>query len=238
MDWFSIKICLRTVPWKDGKNARDSFAFKWADEIRETTLREIEWSPSRTGLINPVAIFKTGGTGRNHGVQSQCPQHQYYGRAGTSNRRYHSVYAGRIWIIPQIAENLTRSSERHSESLSGLWRSETKISEVDGEARRPWSAPIRQAKQIKAFALFVSRDAMNLDGMSEATLEKFIACGFIKDFDDLFHLDRYEEQIKEMDGFGEKSYQKFMQSVEAPTTTLPKLIYSLGIPGIGLANAK
>ena len=255
MDFFAEKIAQNEFP-SDGlvliyediaygqslgrtaKFPRDSFAFKWADEIRETTLREIEWSPSRTGLINPVAIFDPveleGTTVSRASVHNISIMEELELGIGDTIQ----VYKANM-IIPQIAENLTRSGVKDIPKVCPVCGGATKISEVNDTKTLVCTNPECQAKQIKAFALFVSRDAMNLDGMSEATLEKFIACGFIKDFDDLFHLDRYEEQIKEMDGFGEKSYQKIMQSVEAARqTTLPKLIYSLGIPGIGLANAR
>ena len=255
MDFFAEKIAQNEFP-SDGlvliyediaygqslgrtaKFPRDSFAFKWADEIRETTLREIEWSPSRTGLINPVAIFDPveleGTTVSRASVHNISIMEELELGIGDAIQ----VYKANM-IIPQIAENLTRSGVKDIPKVCPVCGGATKISVANDTKTLVCTNPDCQAKQIKSFALFVSRDAMNLDGMSEATLEKFIGCGFIKDFDDLFHLDRYEEQIKEMEGFGEKSYQKIIQSVEAARqTTLPKLIYSLGIPGIGLANAR
>ena len=142
-------------------------------------------------------------------------------------------------IIPQIARNLTRSGVRDIPRVCPVCGGETEIRQ-EGSARMLYCTnPRCQAKQIKAYALFVSRDAMNIEGLSEATLEKFIARGFIQTYDDLFHLDRHREEIQEMEGFGEKSYQNLMESVErARQTTLPRLLYSLGIPGIGVANAR
>ena len=223
---------------RTAKFPRDSFAFKWADEVRETTLKEIEWSPSRTGLINPVAIFEPveleGTTVSRASVHNISIMEELELGVGDTIQ----VYKANM-IIPQIAENLTRSGTcqipEHCPVCGGI----TRISMVNDTRMLYCTNPQCQAKQVKSFALFVSRDAMNIEGLSEATLEKFIDCGFVKDFTDIFHLDRYEEEIKEMEGFGEKSYVNLLKSVEnARKTTLPKLLYSLGIANIGLANAK
>ena len=220
------------------KFPRDSFAFKWADEIRETTLREIEWSPSRTGLINPVAIFDSveleGTTVSRASVHNISIMEELELGIGDTIQ----VYKANM-IIPQIAENLTRSGVKDIPENCPVCKEKTEIKKVNNAKALYCTNPECQAKRIKSFALFVSRDALNIDGMSEATLEKFILEGFIKEYADVFHLDRYEEEIKEMEGFGEKSYNKLQTSVEkARTTTLPKVIYSLGIANIGLANAK
>lgn len=223
---------------RTAKFPRDSFAFKWADEVRETTLKEIEWSPSRTGLINPVAVFEPveleGTTVSRASVHNISIMEELELGVGDTIQ----VYKANM-IIPQIAENLTRSGTcqipEHCPVCGGI----TRISMVNDTRMLYCTNPQCQAKQVKSFALFVSRDAMNIEGLSEATLEKFIDCGFVKDFTDIFHLDRYEEEIKEMEGFGEKSYVNLLKSVEnARKTTLPKLLYSLGIANIGLANAK
>ncbi len=220
------------------KFPRDSFAFKWADEIRETTLREIEWSPSRTGLINPVAIFDSveleGTTlSRASAHNISIMEDLELGIGDTI-----PVYTANM-IIPQIAENLTRSGVQDIPDVCPVCREKTEIRKVNNAKALYCTNPECQAKRIKSFALFASRDALNIDGMSEATLEKFILEGFIKEYADIFHMDRYEEKIKSMEGFGEKSYNKLQASVEkARTTTLPKVIYSLGIANIGLANAK
>ena len=220
------------------KFPRDSFAFKWADEIRETTLSEIEWSPSRTGLINPVAIFEPveleGTTVSRASVHNISIMEELELGIGDTIR----VYKANM-IIPQIAENVTRSGVRDIPKHCPVCGGETEVRQVNNAKSLYCTNPECQAKHIKSFALFVSRDALNIDGMSEATLEKFIMNGFIKDYADIFHLDRYEEEIKSMEGFGEKSYQKLRAGIEkARTTTLPRLIYSLGIANIGLANAK
>lgn len=220
------------------KFPRDSFAFKWADEIRETTLSEIEWSPSRTGLINPVAIFEPveleGTTVSRASVHNISIMEELELGVGDTIQ----VYKANM-IIPQIAENLTRSGVKNIPNHCPVCGGDTEIRQVNNAKSLYCTNPECQAKHVKSFALFVSRDALNIDGMSEATLEKFIMNGFVKDYADIFHLDRFEEAIKQMEGFGEKSYQKLQASIEkARTTTLPKLIYSLGITNIGLANAK
>lgn len=220
------------------KFPRDSFAFKWADEIRETTLREIEWSPSRTGLINPVAIFDPveleGTTVSRASVHNLSIMEELELGIGDTIQ----VYKANM-IIPQIAENLTRSGMAPVPECCPACGGETEIRQVSDTKTLYCTNPDCGAKHIKAFSLFVSRDAMNIDGLSEATLEKFITRGFIRHFSDIFHLERYGEEIRSMEGFGEKSYKNLQDSIEkARTTTLPKLIYGLGIANIGLSNAK
>ncbi|MFR0666715.1 MAG: NAD-dependent DNA ligase LigA [Faecalimonas umbilicata] len=220
------------------KFPRDSFAFKWADEIRETTLREIEWSPSRTGLINPVAIFDPveleGTTVSRASVHNLSIMEELELGIGDTIQ----VYKANM-IIPQIAENLTRSGMAPVPECCPACGGETEIRQVSDTKTLYCTNPDCGAKHIKAFSLFVSRDALNIDGLSEATLEKFITRGFIRHFSDIFHLERYGEEIRSMEGFGEKSYKNLQDSIEkARTTTLPKLIYGLGIANIGLSNAK
>mgnify|MGYP000018326883 CR=1 FL=1 len=223
---------------RTAKFPRDSFAFKWADEIRETHLLEIEWSPSRTGLINPVAIFEPveleGTTVSRASVHNLSIMEELHLGIGDTIE----VYKANM-IIPQIAENLTRSGVKDIPERCPVCQGETKIRQVGNAKALYCMNPECQAKHVKAFALFVSRDALNIEGLSEATLEKFISRGYIHTFADIFHLDRYKDEIQGMEGFGEKSYRKLIESVEkARTTTLPRVVYSLGIAGIGLANAK
>ncbi|HIZ82738.1 MAG TPA: NAD-dependent DNA ligase LigA [Candidatus Mediterraneibacter pullistercoris] len=220
------------------KFPRDSFAFKWADEIRETTLNRIEWSPSRTGLINPVAVFEPveleGTTVSRASVHNISIMEEL--ELGAGDRI--TVYKANM-IIPQIAENLTRSGVRDIPEECPVCGGKTRIDMENGTKTLCCTNPKCQAKHIKSFTLFVSRDAMNIEGLSEATLEKFIMNGYVRDFTDLFHLDRYAEEIMQMDGFGEKSYENLQNSIRnSRTTTLPRLVYSLGIPNIGIANAK
>ena len=223
---------------RTAKFPRDSFAFKWQDEIRETVLREIEWSPSRTGLINPVAIFDPveleGTTVSRASVHNISIMEEL--ELGIGDRI--EVYKANM-IIPQIAENLTRSGVKDIPCKCPVCQGETKIRQVGNAKALYCMNPECQAKHVKSFALFVSRDALNIEGLSEATLEKFISRGYIHTFADIFHLDQYKEEIQKMEGFGEKSYKKLTESIEkSRTTTLPRVIYSLGIAGIGLANAK
>ncbi len=223
---------------RTAKFPRDSFAFKWQDEIRETVLREIEWSPSRTGLINPVAIFDPveleGTTVSRASVHNISIMEEL--ELGIGDRI--EVYKANM-IIPQIAENLTRSGVKDIPCKCPVCQGETKIRQVGNAKALYCMNPECQAKHVKSFALFVSRDALNIEGLSEATLEKFISRGYIHTFADIFHLAQYKEEIQKVEGFGEKSYKKLTESIEkARTTTLPRVIYSLGIAGIGLANAK
>lgn len=223
---------------RTSKFPRDSFAFKWADETSKTVLREIEWSPSRTGLINPVAIFDPveleGTTVSRASVHNISIMEELELGIGDQIE----VYKANM-IIPQIAENLTRSGVKDIPKVCPVCGGATEIRSISNAKALYCTNPECQAKQLKSYALFVSRDALNIDGLSEATLEKFIARGFIHDFADLFHLEQHQEEICEMDGFGEKSYNNLIASVEkARETTLPRLIYGLGIANIGLANAK
>lgn len=220
------------------KFPRDSIAFKWADEIKETKLLEIEWSPSRTGLINPVAIFEAvelEGTSVSRASVHNISilKNLELGIGDTIE-----VYKANM-IIPQIANNLTRSGACPIPQSCPVCGENTSIRKMNEVEALYCENPDCQAKKIKAFTLFVSRDALNIDGLSEATLEKFIARGFIKEFADIFHLDQYKAEIIEMEGFGQKSYDNLMVSIKnARNTTLPRLIYSLGILNIGLSNAK
>lgn len=223
---------------RTSKFPRDSFAFKWADETRETILKEIEWSPSRTGLINPIAIFEPveleGTTVSRASVHNISVMEELELGVGDTIE----VYKANM-IIPQIAANRTRSGVRDIPSVCPVCGGSTEVRQISNAKALYCINPKCQVKQMKSYALFVSRDALNIEGLSEATLEKFIAKGFIHDYADIFHLDRYRQEIQSMEGFGEKSYQNLIDSVEkARVTTLPRVIYSLGISNIGLANAK
>ena len=223
---------------RTAKFPRDAIAFKWADEIRETVLKEIEWSPSRTGLINPVAIFEPveleGTTVSRASVHNISILKGL--KLGIGDKI--TVYKANM-IIPQIAENLTGSDSIEIPSACPVCGGDTEVRAVNEVQSLYCTNADCDAKKIKSFTLFVSRDAMNIDGLSEATLEKFIAKGFIHQYQDMFHLDRYKDEIVAMEGFGEKSYKKLIDGIEkSRDVELPKLIYSLGIANIGLANAK
>ena len=223
---------------RTAKFPRDSIAFKWADEIQETTLSYIEWSASRTGLINPVAVFEPveleGTTVSRASVHNISIMEGL--ELGAGDRI--TVYKANM-IIPQIADDLTRSGVRDIPKICPVCGGKTEIRSLNDVKSLYCTNPDCQAKKIKSFDLFVSRDALNIDGLSEMTLEKFIAAGFIHEFDDMFHLDRHRDAIVTMEGFGEKSYENLIAAAKtASHTTLPRLIFGLGIAGIGLANAK
>lgn len=223
---------------RTAKFPRNAIAFKWADEIRETTLKEIEWSPSRTGLINPVAIFEPveleGTTVSRASVHNISVMEGLELGIGDTIE----VYKANM-IIPQIAENKTRSGMVEIPKMCPTCGGTTQVRQIADAKALYCTNPECQAKKIKSFTLFVSRDAMNMEGLSEATLEKFIAKGFIHEFADMFRLERFADEIKEMEGFGEKSCKNLLASVEkARNATLPRLIYGLGIQNIGIANAK
>ena len=255
MDWFAEHIEKNEYP-SDGlvalyddiaygeslgrtaKFPRNSMAFKWADEIRETTLKEIEWSPYRTGLINPVAIFEPveleGTTVSRASVHNISIMRGLELGVGDTIE----VYKANM-IIPQIAENKTRSGVRNIPEVCPVCGGVTEIRKTNDVESLYCTNPECQAKKIKSFTLFVSRDALNIEGLSEASLEKFIGRGFIHEFADIFKLSSHKAEIVEMEGFGEKSYENLMTGIErARTTTLARVIYSLGIPNIGLSGAK
>ncbi|MCC8044567.1 MAG: NAD-dependent DNA ligase LigA [Clostridiales bacterium] len=239
---------------RTAKFPRDSIAFKWKDETRETILTGIEWSPSRTGLINPVALFEPveleGSTVSRASVHNLSIVKSM--QLGIGDRIV--VYKANM-IIPQIAENLTRSGNLEIPAICPACGGPTQIRRMgQRDAKGDEGAPSAQgeavetlycvnedcsAKKIKLYTLFVSRDALNIEGLSEATLEKLIGRGFLHSFADIFHLSDFRDEIVEMEGFGEKSCDNLTRNIEkARTTTLPRLLYGLGIPNIGVANAK
>lgn len=223
---------------RTAKFPRDAIAFKWQDETAETVLLEIEWSASRTGLINPVAIFEPveleGTTVSRASVHNISVLRNL--KLGIGDRI--RVYKANM-IIPQIAENLTGSNSLVIPDQCPVCGGGTKIEELNGVQTLYCINPECDAKKVKAFTHFAGRDAMNIEGLSEATLEKFLNHGFLHEFADLYHLDRYRDEIVSMEGFGEKSYENLLKSIEASRqTTLPRVIYGLGILNIGLANAK
>ena len=220
------------------KFPRNALAFKWEDEEEKTILREVEWSPSRTGLINPVAIFdpvELEGT-----VVSRASLHNisYLEDLKLGIGDEITVYKANM-IIPQIGENLTKSGKLPIPEHCPACHEETKIVQ-DKEAKMLYCEnPHCPAKRIKQFALFVSRDALNIEGLSEMTLEKFIGKGFIQELPDLFSLEEHKEEIIAMEGFGQKSCDKLIENAEkARETSLARLLYGLGIGGIGASNAR
>lgn len=255
VEWFAQHIAENPIP-SDGlvliyddieyglslgttaKFPRDSIAFKWKDEIKETTLKEIEWSASRTGLINPVAIFEPveleGTTVSRASVHNISVMRELALGIGDKIK----VYKANM-IIPQIAENITKSNNVEIPDSCPVCGGKTTVKEENGVKTLNCVNPECLAKHIKQLTLFVSRDAMNIEGLSEATIEKFVAEGMIKELADVFRLERFRERIVEMEGFGEKSFENLIASVnKARNTTPERLLYGLGIPGIGKANAR
>lgn len=223
---------------RTAKFPRDSIAFKWSDELQETTLREIEWSPSRTGLINPIAVFDPveleGTSVSRASVHNVSIVNSL--RLGIGDKI--TVYKANM-IIPQISENLTGSGPDSPPAFCPVCGAPTEIHDENGVKTLHCTGRLCPARQIKSFDLFVSRDALNIDGLSEATLEKFIDAGFIKTLPDIFDLAGHMLEIIVMDGFGEKSYMNLVSSIDKARKTTPaRLIYGLGIAGIGAANAK
>ena len=220
------------------KFPRDSIAFKWADQQEETTLREIEWSASRTGLINPVAIFDPveleGTTVSRASVHNISVMEELKLGIGDTIR----VYKANM-IIPQIAEDITASNNIDIPTACPVCGGQAIIRDDSGVRTLFCTNPECPAKQIKSFSLFVSRDAMNIDGLSEATIEKLIGRGLIREFADIFRIREFRDAIVDMEGFGDRSFENMVASVEKSEDTKPeRLLYALGIPGIGVANAK
>ncbi len=220
------------------KFPRNSIAFKWADEMRETTLTAVEWSASRTGLINPIAVFEPveleGTTVRRASVHNVSIVREL--RLGIGDRI--TVYKANM-IIPQIAENLTRSGTLEIPAECPVCGGKTRIKRENDTEVLLCLNPDCAAKKIKSFSLFVSRSAMNIDGLSEMTLEKLIAAGLIHEYADIYHLGEHRDVIEEMEGMGKRSCDKLLEAIEkSRETTLPRVLGAVGIPGIGVSNAR
>lgn len=220
------------------KFPRNAMAFKWSDERQTTKLKYIEWSPSRTGLINPVAVFEPveleGTTVSRASLHNVSIFEELMLGVGDEI----SVYKANM-IIPQVYENLTKSNTEKVPKICPACGEDTTIKKDNESKVLLCTNPDCQVKHIKQYALMASRDALNIDGLSESTLEKFLSKGFIKSDSDLFHLDKFKDEIINMDGFGKRSYEKLIAALdEAKNTTVSRFLYSLGIAGIGSANAK
>ena len=220
------------------KFPKDAIAFKWRDEIKNTKLLDVEWSASRTGLINPIAVFEPveleGTTVSRASVHNISILKELKLGIGDEIR----VYKANM-IIPQIAENLTASNNLEIPKACPVCGGATKLNDEKGVLTLYCTNPLCPAKQIKSFAHFAARDAMNIEGMSEATIEKFIAQGYIKELADFFNLPTFREEIVNLEGFGQKSYDNLIQAIDRARKTTPaRLLYGLGISGVGLANAK
>ena len=220
------------------KFPRNAMAFKWSDERQTTKLKYIEWSPSRTGLINPVAVFEPveleGTTVSRASLHNVSIFEELMLGVGDEI----SVYKANM-IIPQVYENFTKSNTEKVPKICPACGKDTTIKKDNESKVLLCTNPDCQVKHIKQYALMASRDALNIDGLSESTLEKFLSKGFIKSDSDLFHLDKFKDEIINMDGFGKRSYEKLIAALdEAKNTTVSRFLYSLGIAGIGSANAK
>lgn len=219
------------------KFPRDAMAFKWRDQQAETVLREIEWSPSRTGLLNPVAIFDPveleGTTVSRASVHNINIVESL--KLGIGDRI--TVYKANM-IIPQISANLTQSGNFRIPETCPVCGGETKVQSDSGTKVLVCTNPDCLAKQVKRFSLFVSRDAMNIEGLSEQTLLKLIGMGCIRSYPDIFTLESHREEIMEMEGFGQKSCDNLLASIERARNTTPaRVLTALGIPGVGVTMA-
>lgn len=255
VDWFAQAVAKNDLPsdglvltfddiaYGDGlgttaKFPRDSIAFKWRDEIKETKLLEIEWSASRTGLINPIAIFEPVELEGTTVTRASLHNLSIMEGLELGMGDLISVYKANM-IIPQVSENLTRSGMAEIPHHCPVCQSETRVKEENDVKSLYCPNEDCLAKHVKSFTHFVSRDAIGIDGLSEATVEKFIAKGFIGEYSDIFHIHNHREEIVTMEGFGEKSYENLIKAIEKARQTTPvRLLYSLGIPNIGLSNAK
>ena len=253
--WFSEKISSNEFP-TDGlvlsyedvaygkslgttaKFPRDSIAFKWRDEEAETILRDIEWSPSRTGLINPVAIFDTVSLEGTDVSRASLHNITYVKDMELGIGDHIKVYKANM-IIPQLSENMTRSGKVHIPTMCPACGGLTEIRNENGTETLNCTNPDCPAKHVKLFSLFVSRNAMNIDGMSEATIERFIGCGILHSLSDIYKLSEHRDVITGLEGFGEKSYDNLMKAIEkSRKADMAGFLYGLGIPGFGVANAK
>ena len=220
------------------KHPRDALAFKWQDEEAETDLLDIEWSASRTGLINPIALFRPveleGTTVSRASVHNVSMLEEL--ALGTGDRIV--VYKANM-IIPQISNNLTRSGTEKPPGLCPVCGTVTELHDADGVKTLHCVNEDCPAKKIKAFSHFVSRPCMNIEGLSEQSLEKFIAAGLLHELADIFRIAEHKDEIVNMDGFGEKSFEKLKAAIDkARETTADRLLTALGLPEVGAATAK
>ncbi len=220
------------------KFPRDSIAFKWRDELSETTLLEVSWNTSRTGLINPVAVFEPveleGTTVRNASLHNLSILEELELGIGDTI----TVYKANM-IIPQVADNLTRSNQIDIPKSCPVCGSDTEIVTNITVKSLYCSNPNCRAQLVHSLTHYCCRDACNIENLSEATIEKFVDQGFIEDFSDIYKLPDHEEAILELEGFGRRSYDRLMESIEkSKTLPLFRLIYALGIHHVGLSNAK
>lgn len=223
---------------RTAKFPRDSIAFKWQDEQARTTLRYIEWNTSRTGLINPVAVFEPVELEGTNVSRASVHNLSIVEELGLTPGDEIMVYKANM-IIPQISENITHTGRISYPEKCPVCGMDTVVKNENGVKTLHCTNDRCIARKIKAFTLFVTRDAMNIEGLSESTIEKFISRGFVSEFADIFKLEKYKDEIVEMEGFGEKSYSRLIASLkEAKNVPMPNFLYSLGIPNVGISTAK
>ena len=221
----------------------DGIAFKFEDETAETVLREIEWSMGRTGQLTPVAIFDPIELDGTIVTRASVHNLSYIKDYDLNIGDKLKVYKANM-IIPQILENIsaTERGTRHSVQYPDacpVCGGSIRVEQVNDTESVYCDNPKCNGKKLGKFSHYVSKPAMNIDGLSEATLEKFINSGWLTDFTDLYHLNRYDKEIMRMEGFGKRSYDKLMTAIEASkSTTLARLLISLGIPYIGKTASK
>lgn len=221
-----------------GKFPRNGIAFKWKDETVSTKITDIEWSASRTGLLNPVAIFEPveieGTTVSRASVHNVSIAESLQLGIGST---VEVLKANKI--IPQIAKTTKSTGKTFVPDICPICGHKTQIRENDGIKTLYCTNPECSAKHVGKYVHFCARDCMNILGMSEATVSKFIECGIIKEYADFFRFDKHPE-IKTMEGFGEKSFQKMISSSEEALNKADfvHIIHSFGIPNVGLGQAK
>lgn len=220
------------------KFPKHSLAFKWKDETVATTLRKVDWLVSRTGLINPVAVFdpvELEGT-----IVSRASVHNVSILEGLKLGIGDTIMVYKAnMIIPQIASNSTQSGNLEIPDRCPVCGSKASIISNSDVKYLYCMNDFCKAKLIKRLSLFVSRNAMNIDGISDMILNKLITEKIVNNYKDLYHLDRYKDKIIAFDGFGEKSYNNMINSIEKSRhVKLANFIYALGIPDIGFSRAK
>ena len=220
------------------KFPKHSLAFKWKDETVATTLRKVDWLVSRTGLINPVAVFdpvELEGT-----IVSRASVHNVSILEGLKLGIGDTIMVYKAnMIIPQIASNSTQSGNLEIPDSCPVCGSKASIISNSDVKYLYCMNDFCKAKLIKRLSLFVSRNAMNIDGISDMILNKLITEKIVNNYKDLYHLDRYKDKIIAFDGFGEKSYSNMINSIEKSRhVKLANFIYALGIPDIGFSRAK
>ena len=220
------------------KYPKNAIAFKWQDETAETKLIDVDWLVSRTGLINPVAVFEPvelEGT-----IVSRASLHNVSILQGLSLGIGDTILVYKAnMIIPQIADNLTQSNSLTIPNKCPVCNHEARIISSNDVKYLYCMNDFCPAKLVKRLSQFTSRNAMNIEGLSDAIINKLADEGLIKTYADIYNLKRYKNDIISFEGFGEKSYDNLINSIEkSRNVKLANFIFALGIPDIGLSRAK